>query len=399
MALFQVDGWNLDSVSVKKGGQSSKKENKKKSKKEKKEKKEKTVKKDEEEPAVEEEDEAQEQRPEKNEQTLATKETVASKKPKVEKEGKEVTKKRALEEEPKPSLDVPKTKLTPLQQKMMAKLTGSRFRWINEQLYTITSDEALKLIQEQPQLFDEYHDGFRSQVQSWPENPVDIFVQQIKERGQKPVNAPGGLPGLKNKKIVIADMGCGEAQFSLDIANFLKEISQPKKKLKGGYKYNQRLDIEVHSFDLKKANDRITVADIRHVPLPDQSCTIVIFCLALMGTNFLDFIKEADRILAPRGEIWIAEIKSRFSDTTGEEFEEVMKLQGFFHKKTDNSNKMFTRFEFFKAPPDILAERKAKLERKKKFIEHEDKVEQLEKKREKIPEGKWLLKPCIYKRR
>ena len=118
------------------------------------------------------------------------------------------TKKRKPETPKLESQPPAKKPLTPLQQKMMAKLSGSRFRWINEQLYTISSKSALDLIKKQPELFDEYHDGFRSQVQSWPENPVDVFVEQFRLRSAKPVNAPGGLPGLPNdKKIVVADMG------------------------------------------------------------------------------------------------------------------------------------------------------------------------------------------------
>lgn len=293
----------------------------------------------------------------------------------------------------KPAVQQNMKKLTPLQQKMMAKLSGSRFRWINEQLYTISSNDALQLISDQPELFDEYHEGFRSQVQSWPENPVDVFVDQIKLRSKKIINAPGGLPGLyPNKQIVIADMGCGEATLALEVNQFFNKLN---KKAKGRKKVNH----VVHSFDLKKINDRITVADVRHVPLKDESATIVVFCLSLMGTNFLDFIKEAYRILAPRGELWISEIKSRFSDEKGDEFVNALKLLGFFHKKTDDSNKMFTRFEFFKPPEDIIQERKAKLERRNKFIEVETEKEQLEDKRTKVAEGKWLLKPCIYKRR
>ncbi|KAG7879356.1 hypothetical protein KL905_003245 [Ogataea polymorpha] len=288
----------------------------------------------------------------------------------------------------KVSQDTTNLSLTPLQRKMMAKLAGSRFRWINEQLYTIKSDEALKLIQEQPELFEEYHEGFRSQVQSWPENPVDVFVNQIKTRATtRHVNAPGGLPGLANSRVVIADMGCGEAQLAQDVKKFMPSLK--KKKIK----------IDVHSFDLKKANSFVTVADIKNVPLADASCTIVVFCLALMGTNFLDFIAEAYRLLAPRGELWIAEIKSRFSDEKGTEFIEALKSFGFFHKSTDDSNKMFTRFEFFKPPEDILAERRAKEDKKRKFVEKENKLEALETKRQKRPEGEWLLKPCIYKRR
>jgi ribosomal RNA-processing protein 8 len=43
--------------------------------------------------------------------------------------------------------------LTPLQQKMRAKLSGSQFRQINEKLYTTHSSEALSLFTEQPSLF------------------------------------------------------------------------------------------------------------------------------------------------------------------------------------------------------------------------------------------------------
>lgn len=198
-------------------------------------------------------------------------------------------------------------------------------------------------------------------------------------------------------------MGCGEAKLSLDVSKFVNQYNKKNKK--------KNLDVLVHSFDLKKHNERITVADIKNVPIPDESCSVVIFCLALMGTNFLDFIKEAWRILIPRGELWIAEIKSRFGESStakdsekiGEEFVNSLKAFGFFHKLTDNSNKMFTRFEFFKPPPDILKERQLKMERKKKkFIEDEDDqtdLEKLENKRNEKAEGEWLLKPCIYKRR
>ncbi|CDR37577.1 CYFA0S01e12530g1_1 [Cyberlindnera fabianii] len=395
MALFEVDGWNLKTTNVKVGGKENKSNRKRKQK----------------EAELSEELSglgksrggdvpAQDVKNKKAKKNKSSKKDVSTEKSNdTRNEPKDIMKEDTTPSAP-PQLDLPSRKLTPLQQKMMAKLTGSRFRWINEQLYTITSDAALKLVKEQPSIFDEYHDGFRSQVKSWPENPVDVFVNEVKGRSQRPVNAPGGLPGLqKDKKVVIADMGCGEAQFAADIQKFLKERNGPKKGK--GKKHQHRLDIDVHSFDLKKANERITVADIRNVPMEDNSCTVVIFCLALMGTNFLDFIQEAYRILAPNGELWIAEIKSRFSDKEGkgDEFVNALKLMGFFHKKTDDDNKMFTRFEFFKPPQNILAERQAKLERKKKFIEHEDEKEELQKKRGKVPEGKWLLKPCIYKRR
>lgn len=389
MALFDVEGWDVKTKSIAFGGSENSKRKKKEKKREQKEQRKTEVTKQKNLNA--EKDTAKK---DSKKRTLSEQQQLEVKKEQVQP---------LMESKP---LVPSNSKLTPLQQKMMAKLSGSRFRWINEQLYTTTSESALKLIKEQPSLFDEYHQGFRSQVQSWPENPVNVFVDQIKERSKRPVNAPGGLPGLyPNKEVVIADMGCGEAQLALDVSEFLKGSNKKSKNNKG--KFNSRKpNIKVHSFDLKKVNDRITVADIKNVPLPDGSCTIVIFCLALMGTNFLDFIKEAHRLLAPNGELWIAEIKSRFTENekltkqeVGDEFVNAIKLNGFFHKNTDNKNKMFSRFEFFKPQKNIVEERNQKLQRKKKFIEQESEAEEFNKKREQTPEGKWLLKPCIYKRR
>lgn len=278
-----------------------------------------------------------------------------------------------------------KTKLTPLQQKMMEKLAGSRFRWINEQLYTTTSEEAMRIMKAQPEMFDEYHQGFRSQVQSWPQNPVDTFAEQIKERLQKPIGAPGGMPGDKDGRIVVADMGCGEANLALQIKAIEKKVTLPKKGKAA--RFFKKPKFEVHSFDLKKANERITVADIKNVPLPDESAHVVVFCLALMGTNFLDFVREGLRILKPNGEIWIAEIKSRFVDNDTVDFVKVLKSLGLFHKNTDDSNKMFIRMEFFKPNKEYIENRDEKQRNRKRFIEEPEELPKI------------LLKPCIYKRR
>ncbi|KAF8958000.1 25S rRNA (adenine645-N1)-methyltransferase, partial [Haplosporangium bisporale] len=62
-------------------------------------------------------------------------------------------------------------KLTKLQEQMKKTLAGGKFRFLNEQLYTTTGEEAFDLFQSKPELFDEYHEGFRSQVESWPQNP------------------------------------------------------------------------------------------------------------------------------------------------------------------------------------------------------------------------------------
>jgi ribosomal RNA-processing protein 8 len=153
-------------------------------------------------------------------------------------------------------------KLTKLQEQMKKTLAGGKFRFLNEQLYTTTGEEAFDLFQSKPELFDEYHEGFRSQVESWPQNPVDIFISQLKP-----------MP----KDTVIADLGCGDAQIAAEL---------PKH--------------DVRSFDLVAKNERVTACDIAHLPLEDGSVDVAIFCLSLMGTDFLKFLKEAYRVLKPK---------------------------------------------------------------------------------------------------
>ncbi|KAI8141997.1 methyltransferase-domain-containing protein, partial [Fennellomyces sp. T-0311] len=182
-----------------------------------------------------------------------------------------------------------KSTLTPMQQKMKEKLSGARFRWLNEQLYTTKGNESFTLFKEKPELFDEYHEGFRHQVESWPENPVDIIVNQLSK-------LPAGT--------VVADLGCGDAK----IAHSLTKQ-------------------KVLSFDMVAKNDKVVACDIAKLPLPDGFVDVAVFSLALMGTNYLDFLKEAKRILKAGGELKIAEVVSRFTDVEG--FIEVLEQLGF----------------------------------------------------------------------
>ena len=387
--LFDVDGWGLEDRKVK--VQKTKKA--------------KNIKRDKE---IEERKEKKLQEKIENDENIkkGKKDKKLGKKDhnKEDKEDKETSEedfkdKEVIQSEAPPPL-IASSSLTPLQRKMLNKLNGSRFRWINEQLYTTTSDKALEMISKQPELYEEYHTGFASQVENWPENPVDIMIREIVYRGiTKNINAPGGFRSGEgdwdkdDKRIVVADMGCGEANLAKEINKFSKKFNNSKsskdtlklfKKKYGNGKdimsKIKKFKCEVHSFDLKKINEFITVADIKNVPLNDESCSVVIFCLSLMGTNFLDFIEEANRILVKGGDLWITEIKSRLSDSKSSEFIKAIESLGFKLKVMDDKNKMFTRFEFYKP---ITSKSHASIE-----AVRGDKAE-----------GKWLLKPCIYKRR
>jgi ribosomal RNA-processing protein 8 len=208
------------------------------------------------------------------------------------------------------------TTLTPLQAGMRAKLISARFRHLNQQLYTTLSADSLSLFKTNPEMFTEYHEGFRKQVEVWPENPVDGYITDIVLRGkirgpshkdkkhkkskETPAEAENDTPALiplprTEGTCTVADLGCGDAALSAAL--------QPQTK---------KLNLKIHSFDLQSPSRLVTQADIANLPLPDGSVDIAIFCLALMGINWVDFIEEVFRILRWKGELWIAEIKSRF---------------------------------------------------------------------------------------
>ena len=369
-----------------------------------------------------------------------------------------------------PSAEPPKlpshTKLTPLQQKMQQKLQSSRFRYLNETLYTTPSTSSLDLFAQNPVFFSEYHEGFRRQVTAWPENPVDGFVQWLLARGKiKPAKyTRGKLPLHKDKRhrqqdtglalsaqdklaleplphgasqagrCSVIDLGCGEAK----LASSLEEASAAA-----------RLKVDVKSFDLAAPNPRVTVADIRSLPLQDGSVDVAVFCLALMGTNWIEFVEEAYRVLHWKGECWIAEVASRFGtpkkgrvehsvgnkskdkggkqrkkkngaeqeeEVEGDEqrglaedvtatlqpttdvsaFVAVLRRRGFvLQGEPDTKNKMFVRMRFVKALPATrgkCAQKTNKQAAKLKFIDEDD--NQIS-----VAEESRVLKPCVYKTR
>lgn len=200
--------------------------------------------------------------------------------------------------------------LTPLQQAMRQKLISSRFRHLNETLYTTDSSKAVELFNANPELFNEYHAGFSRQVkESWPSNPVDGYIQAVRRRGAIPIPKKGKplqnkgfpLPRRPNGICTIADLGCGDAGLARALTPSVK-----------------KLNLKLNSYDLQAPDPLITKADISNLPLEDGSVDVAVFCLSLMGTNWVSFVEEAWRVLRSdgKGECWVSEVKSRFGKVT-----------------------------------------------------------------------------------
>lgn len=368
---------------------------------------------------------------------------------------------------PMPYAITPRSTLTPLQRTMRDKLTSARFRHLNQTLYTTPSSHSLSLFTQNPTFFNEYHEGFRRQVGVWPENPVEGFVRDVraravvrgmdsqkarfrqekKQRGKKglkeelpvtTIEATTGLDPLPRTDgvCIIADLGCGDAHLASSLYSDLR-----------------KLKLKILSYDLAAPSPLITQADIKNLPLKDGSVDIAVFCLALMGTNWIEFVEEAWRVLRWKGELWVAEIKSRFGrvskgvkgrvehsvgnrvkgkvdkkkrkteeelkdeeaavveidegDDLGREaetdvaaFVEVLRKRGFVLKgEVDAGNKMFVRMRFLKAltpikgkgipPKNDRGGDTWKAEERAKFLEGDENTEEED-------EAK-VLKPCVYK--
>lgn len=66
-------------------------------------------------------------------------------------------------------------------EQLVANLKGSRFRFLNEMLYTTDGQNAANIFKEDPLAYKAYHDGYRQQVQQWPLNPLDRIIKSIRK--------------------------------------------------------------------------------------------------------------------------------------------------------------------------------------------------------------------------
>lgn len=150
-------------------------------------------------------------------------------------------------------------------------------------------------------------------------NPADVILKHLVETVER---RPKILLPL-----VVADLGCGEGKIGLSIGEFCA----------------------VHSFDLISSAPHVQVAEMSDVPLSAGHVDIVIFCLSLMGTNWIEFISEGCRILKEDGRLIIAEVVSRFDGDGGiNKFVSTLEGVGFTLEKKVPIQKRGDKASFFR---------------------------------------------------
>lgn len=150
------------------------------------------------------------------------------------------------------------------------------FSKMNNRWYASSSATTHARLASNPEEWAHYHTMYRQLRESWPVVPYKEEIRWLSER----------------EGLLVGDFGCGEAFIA-------KAVSDRH---------------QVHSFDHVAIDESVVACDITKVPLSDGALDVAILCLALMGANYTDYIREAHRCLRLDGQLHIWEPKSHFDD-------------------------------------------------------------------------------------
>lgn len=201
------------------------------------------------------------------------------------------------------------------------------------------------------------------------------------------------------RRTKIGDFGCGEAKIAKTVGS----------------------THDVKSFDLVACDKNLVVeCDVAKegVPLPKDSLDLAVFSLSLMGADVQAYLKEAARVVKPKGSLVVAEVKSRFSEQGESSKEDMLRgLERFYDKLEQlgfklrdedvESNKMFVVLRFEKMAKGENAARSA-MGKKRKGRKPDGESFKKQKRGDddenndgddNQDDGRIMLKSCTYKRR
>ena len=149
------------------------------------------------------------------------------------------------------------------------------FSLMNQKINTSNSKTTHERFLKDPEEFYQYHTEYRKAREDWSEIPFEVFCERINKASDQ---------------LVIGDFGCGEAILSKKVRN------------------------KVYSFDHVAIDESVIACDMSRIDLPDSILNICVFSLSLMGLNWIDYLKEANRLSAPGAQLMIAEPQNRWAN-------------------------------------------------------------------------------------
>jgi len=118
-----------------------------------------------------------------------------------------------------------------------------------------------------------------------------LTIDSVGKRLTFPLSKDGERIEQISPRFKVGDFGCGEAKIMEALGND-----------------------RVYSCDHVAVNEKVTACDMRSVPLPDGNLDVIVFSLALMGKNWIDYISEARRCLWNEGVLLIAETTNALTE-------------------------------------------------------------------------------------
>lgn len=312
------------------------------------------------------------------------------------------------------------------QRSLHAKLLGSHFRQLNESLYTSASADSFRRAQEEPTRMQSYHDGFREQVKKWPQKPfekigdciADGVLADWAQMSSSLITSVSAKSAAKTLRVapsaipvapIVADLGAGEGPLT-------RYLAQHPKLLNATPRLPSSLRPRIVAYDLLDTEDGVVrgvdcarpkglplpgTHDRQGLPIDAAIVDVAVFCLSLMGTDWVRMIGEARRILrVPGGQLIIAEVTSRLPSAADREaFVSIIEEVGFRRNtldkddKDDRKNTHFFMLRFTAIERACAHSLAAADGGNVGAAEAQGKIELL------VERGREVLQACLYKRR
>jgi Hypothetical methyltransferase/Type III restriction enzyme, res subunit len=188
----------------------------------------------------------------------------------------------------RPRIVVPLPDTDPTDMKRRRRRYGD-FSTMNRTWSQSQSETTHARLHANPEEWAQYHTLYREARKDWAVVPYEEMIRWCRQRSG----------------YVIGDFGCGEAKLAEAVSD----------------------RHTVYSFDHVAVNDEVVACDMAHVPLDDETLDVAIFSLSLMGANFAEYIREANRTLKLDGQLHVIEATQRFTDRKG--FAKALEALGF----------------------------------------------------------------------